>query len=231
MTAEKAFILYTLPKSRTTQQINGGRKVETAWGNVCYFLTNCTTIIPDSPTSISLTAYDAFPGDSNPEIAHLIIEETKKIFDNAITIPLAYSYQSGNPNKQMKTTWKIEKEGMKKALDYLSKGQPWPHFSIGPIELTISYDFKLVDPKTRKEIPNQENESSILIWLSRTCFCSPLFYFPFEQTENEYHDYLNNIKPFLPFKLEDKYLRMGKMNKNKTNYIYTKLEQNQSYNK
>jgi len=226
MTVEKTFILYSLPKNRTTQQLNGGRKVETAWGNVCNFLTNCTTINPDSPTKISMTAYEAFPGDSNPEIADKIIEETKKVFDNAKTAPLAYFYSSGIPTKQTTTTWEIDKKNLNKALDYLSKGQPWPKFSIGPIELIISYDFKLVDPKTRKEIPNQKNESSLLIWLSRTCFCSPLFYFPFEQAGNEFHDYLNNIKPFIPFKLEDKYLRLGRTNKNKTNYIYTKLKQN-----
>jgi len=223
MTTEKGFILYSLPKSRTTQQLNAGRKIESAWENVCNFLTNSTTITPDSPTSITLTAYEAFPGDLNPEIADKIIEDTKKIFDNAETAPLAYLYPSGNPTKQTTTTWKIKNEDLNKALDYLSKGQPWPKFSIGPIQLIISYNFKLVDPITRKETPNQENQSSLLIWLSRTCCCSPLFYFPFEQADNEFQDFLNNIKPYLPFKLEDKYLRLGRMNKNKTNYIYTKL--------
>ena len=69
MTANKTFIFYSLSISRTTQQLNSGRRVGKAWNNVCDSLNNCTTVRPDQPTSICLTVYSTCEGDKNPEIA------------------------------------------------------------------------------------------------------------------------------------------------------------------
>jgi len=107
MITDRPFIFYSLPKSRTTQQLTSGRKIEKAWDNVCNFLTNCTTTPPDQPTSISLTAYTAFQGDTNPEIADKIIQETKQLFDSGQTDPAFYAYPSGIPAKQTKTVQQV----------------------------------------------------------------------------------------------------------------------------
>jgi hypothetical protein len=224
MRAEKTFIFYSLPKSRTTQQLIGGRKIEKAWDNICSFLTNCTTTKPEEPTGISLTAYTAFQGDHNPDIADQIIKETKQLFANGQTDPVSYAYPSGIPNRQTKTEWNIEVKDLQKAIDYLIKGQPWPKFTLGPVELIITFYFKLIDPTTKAEIPNQEEQSSLLIWLSRNCICSPDFYFPFEQEDENFKRTMERLEPFLPFKLEKKYLRLGRPNKAKTQYTFTKLK-------
>ena len=100
MIADRPFIFYSLPKSRTTQQLTNGRKIEKAWDNISSFLNKCTTVRPDNPTSISLTAYTAYNGDANPEIADQIITDTKSIFGTGQTAPIAYSYPSGVPDKQ-----------------------------------------------------------------------------------------------------------------------------------
>jgi hypothetical protein len=226
MITQKPFIFYSLPKSRTIQQLIGGRKIEKAWDNVCSFLTNCTTTAPDQPTSISLTAYTAFQGDPNPEIADKIIQDTKQIFYSEQTEPVSFAYPSGIPNKQTKTEWDIEAKDFQKAIDYLIKGQPWPKFTLGPVELIITFYFKLIDPITKAEIPNQEEQSSLLIWLTRNCICSPNFYFPFEQADENFKRTIEKLEPFLPFKLEEKYLRLGRPNKANTQYIFTKLEKN-----
>ena len=224
MRAEKPFIFYSLPKSRTTQQLIGGRKIEKAWDNICSFLTNCTTTKPEELTRISLIAYTAFQGDPNPEIADQIIKETKQLFDNGQTDPVSYAYPSGIPDRQTKTEWNIEVKDLQKAIDYLIKGQPWPKFTLGPVELIITFYFKLIDPTTKAEIPNQEEQSSLLIWLSRNCICSPDFYFPFEQADENFKRTIERLEPFLPFKLEEKYLRLGRPNKAKTLYTFNKLK-------
>jgi len=226
MTAEKPFIFYSLPKSRTTQQLIGGRKIEKAWNNVSSFLTNCTTANADLPTNISLTAYTAFYDDPNPEIAVKIIEETKQLFGNGQTQPIAYSYPSGVADRHTKTEWYIEIKDLKKAVDYLIKGQPWPKYTFGPVELIISFDFKFIDPTTKTEFSNQEEKSRLLIWLSRNCVCSADLYFPFGQSDSDFHEYIMKIEHYLPFKLEEKYLRFGRINKSKTQYIFTKIKTN-----
>jgi hypothetical protein len=226
MITDRPFIFYSLPKSRTTQQLIGGRNIEKTWDNISNFLTNCTTTQPDQPTRISLTAYTAFQGDPNPEIADKIIQETKQLFDNGQTEPVSYAYPSGVPDRQTKTEWKIEVNDLQKAIDYLIEGQPWPKFTFGPVELIVSFYFKLVDPTTKTKIPNQEEQSSLLIWLSRNCVCSPDIYFPFEQADENFKKIIEKLEPFLPFKLEEKYLRLGRTNKGKTHYIFTKLKAN-----
>lgn len=111
------------------------KKIEKAWENVCNFLINCTTTSPTEPTSILLTAYTAFQGDTNPEIADKIIEDTKQLFGFGQTEPISYAYPSGIPNKQTKTEWNIETKDLQKVIDYLIKGQPWTKFTFGPVEL------------------------------------------------------------------------------------------------
>jgi hypothetical protein len=226
MISDRPFIFYSLPKSRTTQQLIGGRKIKKAWDNVCNFLTNCTTTSPQQPTSISLTAYTAFQGDANPEIADKIIQETKRLFDSGQTEPVSFAYPSGIPSRQTKTEWDVEIRDLQKTIDYIIKGQPWPKFTLGPVELFVTFDFILLDPTTKTELPNQEQKSSLLIWLSRNCVCSPAFYFPFEQADENFNRTIERLKPFLPFKLEEKYLRLGRPNKARTQYIFTKLATN-----
>ena len=223
MIADNPFILYSLPQSRTTQQLFSGRKIEKAWENVCNFLINCTTVPLDQPYGLSLTAYSANEGDAYPEIADKIIKETKIIFGNGQTEPIAFSYPSGVPDKVTKTKWNLNKKDLKTAIEYLINGQPWPKFSYGPIEFVISYDFKLIDPTTKTELANQELSSSLMVWLSRSCLCSPDIYFPFSQPNSTFFNYLKNIETFLPFKLEQKYLRLGRPNKNKTAYVFSKI--------
>jgi hypothetical protein len=223
MTADRPFIFYSLPKSRTTQQLINGRKIEKTWDNISSFLNNCTTARPDNPTSISLTAYTAYNGDANPEIANKIIANTKSIFGTGQTDPIAYSYPSGVPDQQTKTEWRLATNDLQRAVEYLINGQPWHKFTFGPIELIISYDFKLIHPDTKEELPNQDLSSRIIVWLSRSCVCSPDLCFPFDKADKEFYNYLKDIDRFLPFKLEEKYLRLGRPKKNNSGHVFTKI--------
>jgi len=222
MIEDKQFIFYSLPKSRTTQRLTGG-KIEKVWGSLTSFLANCTTVSVCDPTSIDLIAYSAWKDDEHPEIADEIIAQSKKVFGEPKTEPVSYHYPSGIPDTQTKSEWKFVKSDLLNVLDFLIKGQPWPKFTFGPIELIVSYTFKLIDPTTKIELPNQTNDSGIMVWLSRSCCCSPDLYFPFERADQNFKNYLNKIETYLPFKLEEKHLRLGRPNKSKTQYTFTRL--------
>jgi len=223
MIPDKPFIFYSLPKSRTTQRLTGG-KIEKVWAGLNTFFRNCTTVSINEPTSIQLTAYSAWKDDEFPEIADKIIADTKIVFGEPKTEPLSYHYPSGVPDTQTKNEWKFDNSDLSKVLDYLIKGQPWPKFTFGPVELIVSYDFNLIDPLTKIELPNQQSKSSIMVWLSRSCSCSPDLCIPFDTADQKFKDYLNKIDAYLPFKLEEKYLRLGRPNKNRTQYTFTKLK-------
>jgi hypothetical protein len=230
MIAEKPFIFYSLPKSRTTQQLIGGRKIEKAWDNVCSFLTNCTITNPEQPTRISLTAYTAFQGDPNPEIADKIIQETKQLFDSGQTEPVSYAYPSGIPDRQTKTEWNIETRDLQKAIDYMVKGQPWPKFTFGPIELLVTFDFKLLDPTTKTELPNQEEKSSLMIWLSRNCVCSPDLYFPFEQADENFKRTIEKLSRFCHLNLKKSIYDLDDLTKAKLNILSPNSKRNDNMN-
>ena len=56
MVATRPYIIYSLPKSRTTQALTGG-KIEKAWANVERFLTTCTNADLNNPINIYLRGY------------------------------------------------------------------------------------------------------------------------------------------------------------------------------
>lgn len=223
MIIDKPFIFYSLPKSRTTQRLNGG-KIEKVWSGLTNFLTKCTTTSLQESTNIELIAYSAGKDDENPEHADKIIADAKLVFGEPKIEPIAYHHPSGVPQTETKNEWSIDKSDLIKAVEYLIKGQPWPKFTFGSLELIVSFNFKLIDPITKSELLNQQNNSRILVWLSRSCCCSPVLCFPFETIDQNFKDYINKIEAFLPFKLEKKYLRLARPNKNKTQYTFTKFK-------
>ncbi len=223
MIASRPFILYSLPKSRTTQALNG-KKIEKAWESIKLFLATSTTANITLPTSIYMMGYSASEefGESSI-LADQVIGKAHEAFGVGEISPMSYHYPSGIPSKQIKVKWDLSSNDLSKSLDYIIMGQPWPKYYMGPLELILSYDFKLIDPISKIELPNQQFESSILIWLSRSNCISPDLYFPFEQPDNNFENYISKVEPFLPFKLERKYLRLGRANKKGTANMYSKL--------
>lgn len=216
-------ITYILPKSRTTQAIKGGHKIEKAWDSIKSFLTSSTTANSDLPTSIYLNAYTAYWDFESPEIANEIIRRTVMEFGQSVGQSIGNHYPDNTPIQQNQFKWNLTDKDLQKALNYLIKGQPWPKFNMGPVELVLSYDFKLIDPLTKIELPNQDKPSNILIWLSRSSCCTPDLYFPFESPGNDFWTYLDKMDGYFAFKLERKYLKHGRLNKKGTNMVYSKI--------
>lgn len=49
------------------------------------------------------------------------------------------------------------------------------------------------------------------------------FWFSFTAVDENFESYLNEFEKFLPFKLEKKYLKPGRPNKQSTQHIFKKL--------
>jgi len=219
----KSSIIYNLDKSITTQKLKG-KNIDTVLKNISNFLTNCTTgEIKDPSERISLTSYSAFDNNDDPVIAKRIFDDLTFIFGLGETTPLSYHYPSGEPSLNTKTEWVIDKIDLQKALEFIKKESPMPKFTFGPIQLCFSYKFKLIDPITKDILPNQDSESSLMIWISRSLVCSPMLDFPFASKSEDFDLYIEEITPYLPFELKSKYLRIVTENKSKTGYIYRKL--------
>ena len=113
----------------------------------------------------------------------------------------------------------LESAGRPERIDHRSykrqgiDNSPMPKSNFGPLELFFTYNFKLIDPTNRILLQNQEQISSLLIWFSRGKACSPTIYFPHEQADKNFWDYIDSLVPYLPFKLEEKYLRLAHVNK------------------
>ena len=195
MVSSRPFIFYSLPKSRTTQIFRRSKKLEIIWEDLKIFLESCTTASQKNPTSISLTVYEAYKDDKNPELATKIVKDAKSVFGKGTTQNIAVGYPK-------ETSWEINSEILDKAVEYLVNGQPWPRFFFGPIELIITYWFKFIDPDNKTLLENQENESSLMIWLSRNSCCSADLYFPFSEPNDDFKKYINKIDTYLPFNIE-----------------------------
>jgi hypothetical protein len=222
MIAIRPYILYSLPKSRTTQSLIG-RRIDKSFQSVRRFLDSCTNANPDIPSRISIVAYTAFYENESIDYANKLIENTSKLFGQGIKSPIGFMYPSGQPHEQNKIEWTLTPDDIKKAIDYLIQGEPYQKFNLGPIELIISYDFKLVDLDSKVELPDQQYTSSILIWLSKTNSCNLTLCMPFDKPDSRFNEYLDRIESLLPCKLERKYLRLGQANKQKTMNKFEKI--------
>ncbi|SMC60829.1 hypothetical protein [Pedobacter nyackensis] len=223
MVAQRPYIIYKLPISRTTQALIGGR-IEKVWKNVENFLTTCTTADVKKPNSIYMVGYTAAEEHGEqPELADEVLEGVRKVFGDGTTEPLGYLYPENVPLKQTKTEWKLINKDLPRVIEYMIKEQPFPKYNLGPIELIISYDFKLIDPDTKNELPNQQYISSFLIWITRNSCVSASLCFPFNEPNQEFWNYVNSIKPYIPFKFDSKHLRLGRSNRKGASNMFSKL--------
>jgi len=223
MLAQRPYIIYKLPISRVTQALIGG-KIEKVWKNIENFLMTCTTADIESPNSIYMVGYTADEEHGEqPELAEEVLTKVTEVFGEGKTEPVGYLYPANIPLKQTKTEWALTKKDLPRVIDFLIKEQPLPKYNLGPIELIISYDFKLIDPNTKVELPDQQYISNFLIWITKNSCVSASLCFPFTEPNQEFWNYANNIKPFIPFKFDIKHLRLGRSNKKGTSNIFSKL--------
>lgn len=225
MIAERPYIIYKLPNSRISQALKG-RKLNTIWLSFKHFLESYTTANPLEPDNVYINGFSADIGlNENPDIAKSLLEKTIAKFGDGETNPIGYHYPENIPHLQTQTHWQLEPNQIEEALEYIISLEPIPRFNLGPVELVISYSFKLTESDRNNILPNQQFISSALISLSRSKWIAPIICFPFENPDSEFWKYYNNMSNHSPFKLDKKYLRRGQANKRRTANKFTKLEE------
>ena len=209
---KRPYIVYSLSKGRTTQKFNKS-KFQDIIQDIEVFFRNCTTTNIFEPAILELTAYTAYDTTDPAEVLNEIIKKTSARFGASDKQPVAFHYPGGEPHSTSQYTWTFSKNRLQEAIQYIIDNSPMPKSNFGPLELFISYDFKLVDAINKKELPNQEYTASFCIWFSRAKSCSPTIFFPFEQADKQFWNYVDSMIPYLPFKLEEKYLKIAHVNK------------------
>lgn len=210
---KRPYIVYSLSKERTTQKFNKG-KYHDILRDIENFFQNCATTNISELTSLELTAFSAYDSTDPAEILKEIIKKTSECFGESHKEPIAFHYPSGEPHSTSKYTWTFSKDRLLEVVQYVADNTPMSKSSLGPLEILFTYDFKLVDPVSKNELENQEHLSSLLVWFSRGKSCSPTLFFPFEKADKNFWDYVDKIIPYLPFQLEEKYLRIAHVNRN-----------------
>ena len=206
------YILYALSKDRTTQRLDR-KGMDDILGDVEAFLRTCTTTTLAGPAAVKLTAYGPYDPKDPVELLQTLVTRTVERFGERTPMPLTYSAHSGQPGAGSKYVWELGGEQLPEALQYFRGSGPLPRSSFGPLELMVSYVFKLVDPRSGLELPDQRHRSDLLLWFSRTASCAPTLYFPFQAAAQPFWSYVDAITPHLPFTLEEKYLKVAQLNK------------------
>lgn len=208
---ETPYILYSLSKDRTAQKFNA-RNLEDIFSAMEVFLRTCTTTDIHDPGTVRLKVYGAYDAKDPVAVLDRLIASAVDRFGEGEARPIAYHAGTGQPHGAFKYTWELGKDRLPEAVQFLYGSAPLPRSSFGPIELYVAYAFRLVDPGSRVELPHQHQRSELLAWFSRTHSCAPTMYFPFQEAGPAFWSWLDDLKPHLPFTLDEKYLRMARLN-------------------
>jgi hypothetical protein len=209
---QRPYIIYSLSKDRTTQKFNKN-KIPDIVQDIDDFLLNCTTTNINEPGSLELTAYTAYDKTEDEGALKKLIDKTLDRFGETNQEPFISNYPSGDFHPVRKYSWEFSCDRLPEVIQYIIDNKPVPKSNFGALELFISYGFNLISAKDKVGFENPEHESMLCIWFSKIKACSPTIYFPFEQADNKFWTYVDGLIPFLPFKLEEKYLRLAHLNK------------------
>ena len=209
---KRPYIVYSLSKDRTTQKFNK-TEFRDIIKDIEKFLQFCTTTNIKEPQDVELTAYTAYDDPDPKDILLNIIKKTTDKFGKSEKRPLAYHYPGGEPHETSQHTWHFSNDRLEEAIQYLLDNKLLPKSRFGPLELDFVYDFKLIDLTSKATLEQQEYTSHLHIWFSRRKACSATLFFPFEEAGDAFWNYVDTIIPFLPFNLEEKYLRIACPNK------------------
>jgi len=207
------YIIYNLPKDRFTQKFKK-TKIPEILDLIKEFLVECTTTNFNSPSKLLLTAFTAYDVSEESNLLNEIISKTLNVFGQVDGEPVSFHYPSGIASYNKQFNWDLTSDRLIEVIDYLINSSPMPKTSLGPLRLFIAYDFKLINVFNKTELPNQFYNSSICIYLDRGRAVAPSLFFPFDMPNVPFWNYLDQIKPLLPFELEEKYLRLAKVNIN-----------------
>jgi hypothetical protein len=207
---KQPYIVYSLSKDQTTQRFRKN-KFHDILEDIDNFLIACTTSNVHDPDSLELHVYEN--NQDSASFLSRVLDIAKGHFGVGEKSPIAFNYPSGEPDSRNKHVWTLSGNKFQDALQFISSNSPMPKSDFGPIEVFFSYNFKLLDINTGNELQNQEHFSNFCIWFSRSKLISPTIFFPFESPDENFWNYLDKITDILPFKIDEKYLRIANVNR------------------
>ncbi|HWJ26923.1 MAG TPA: hypothetical protein VNS32_10305 [Flavisolibacter sp.] len=186
---EKPYIVYSLPSGKVHQPLKS-KKMPIAWQEVQAFLSSMTNAIVLDPDYIGVEI-------PPPLISSMNDPELKRILDSAAP-------------EARKGSWKISSNHLIPILDYFTSVQPKLKNNYD-LRLQLSYSFKLTDLSTKEILEHQELTSLFTMYFAKTHICLPTLFFPFQEAGENFWNYLEQIKAYLPFDLDEKYLRLARI--------------------
>lgn len=153
---KRPYIVYSLSKDKTTQKFNKS-KFQDILKDIEIFFQNCTTTNISEVDTLELTAYTAYDETDPAELLNEIIKTTSARFGASDKQPVAFHYPSGEPHSTSQYAWTFTKDRLDEIVEYVIDNSPMPKSNFGPLEIYFTYDFKLIDPLSKKELENQEH--------------------------------------------------------------------------
>ncbi|MEO6719614.1 MAG: hypothetical protein ABIN67_04570 [Ferruginibacter sp.] len=198
---KRPYIVYSLPTSKIHQPLRS-RKLPIAWEEIRIFLEKATTTVLSKPDDINI------------EILPPLIKNMND--------PVLMNILNNSTPKERLGVWKIEAENLNPAIKYFEIIQSTLKTNYD-IMLHLSYSFKLSNPSNQQKLEFQELTSSFSVYFAKTHICLPTLYFPFQEADENFWNYIDVIKQYLPFTLEEKYLRLARI-KNESVSSFKKIE-------
>lgn len=182
----RPYIIYSI-RTNIFRQVMRKKDLKVLWNETKLFLGTYTNADINSPLSIRLKIYPSF--------------DRKKLDSNLEEIIAV----SERPN--LEPIWNVSNENLEKVISGLHNVQQFLPTQPNAIELAIWYNFRFLDTVHFLELPNYECDASVNFIFSKRHSCSPCLIFPFANPTIEFWKYVDEIRPQLPFELDEKLLR------------------------
>jgi hypothetical protein len=193
------FIVYEPPYGGQALRLRGARA---AWNRVKIFLETCTDASVETPKNAVLQLFEPSQPDS---LFVAALDNAKASFGQG-----RRRAWSGGVRQDFLVEWHLSVDQIPLALTFIENGEPWPKSEIGPIEMSLSYDFQLVDPATRAILPGQtadrrahqvQAHSNLIASLGPQNSAILVLRLPFASPDSDFVAYVESIVPHTPVKL------------------------------
>jgi hypothetical protein len=224
VTTLRSQIIYATPKSQNYPAIKA-RGVTAAWDSVRRFLDRCTDA--SAPATASFVIYESPVFQSTYSSADLL-NATRDRFGRG----LRRQWCSG-AREEYCWEWRVDTDQVDSFVQFLSMSEPLPNYYVGPAQLTVSFDFRWVQPSSKELLPYQDPafyshqrqaQSHAVISLSRLSSVSLDAYLPFAAVDSDFLAFCDQIAPFLPARFPGKHFRFYEPNRRGNAYVAKKLD-------
>jgi len=210
--SKRAFITYSSIYGGQSFKLKNKRK---AFFAVLDFLTASTVF--DKPDEIEMEIFET----PEKELDDILISSFEKLFGQGTRLLWLQHYEGGD--EEYKWEWRIAFDKVDECLDWFEKQTRFPNYFMQPT-LKMNFYFKWKTPRTSDLLPYQEEDSSsLLLFLSKTNTVILNLHFPFESVNEDFTALKEAVLKQLPVELKDKDFRLWVPCKNNETYKQRKI--------